>query len=190
MHPNVRKLLAVLHMCLNCCTPIKNKNVQVNISMCLAGKESIDMFFSFFLFLYDSGFPNTVLMATDVLKLRVILDDVNAERLILPSRPETVQALISEMKDKLNLTYDFHLQFEDPEFNNALNNLVNMEDLPPKATIKIVIVRQHRLTRATMPMASHLYCSNIFIRGGVYAKREQLCPGRGKNCQVDQGSKA
>lgn len=76
--------------------------------------------------------------ATDVLKLRVVLDDVNAERLILPSRPETVNALIFEVKNKLNLDYDFRLQFQDPEFDNALCNLVNMEDLPSKATIKIV----------------------------------------------------
>lgn len=54
----------------------------------------------------------------DVLKLRVTLDDVSAERLILSSRPETVNALIFEVKDNLNLTYDFHLQFQDPEFNN------------------------------------------------------------------------
>ncbi|XP_076613244.1 uncharacterized protein LOC143336788 [Chaetodon auriga] len=85
-------------------------------------------------------------MTTDVLKLRVILDDINAERLILPSRPETVPAFISEMKDKLNLTYDFRLQFEDPEFNNAVNNLVNMEDLPAKATIKIVRVTESDLS--------------------------------------------
>ena len=85
-------------------------------------------------------------MATDVLKLRVILDDVNAERVILPSRPETVQALISEIKDKFNLTYDFCLQYEDPEFNNALNNLVNMEDLTAKATIKIVRVIESDLS--------------------------------------------
>lgn len=74
----------------------------------------------------------------DVLKLRVILDDVNAERLVLPSRPETVHTLIFEVKNKLNLTYDFRLQFEDPEFDNALCNLVNIEDLPSKATIKII----------------------------------------------------
>uniref|UniRef100_A0A3B4VKR7 Reverse transcriptase domain-containing protein n=1 Tax=Seriola dumerili TaxID=41447 RepID=A0A3B4VKR7_SERDU len=67
--------------------------------------------------------------ATDVLKLRVVLDDVNAERLILPSRPETVNALIFEVKNKLNLAYEFH---------NALCNLVNIEDLPSKAIIKIV----------------------------------------------------
>uniref|UniRef100_A0A3B3TBI3 Uncharacterized protein n=1 Tax=Paramormyrops kingsleyae TaxID=1676925 RepID=A0A3B3TBI3_9TELE len=77
---------------------------------------------------------------TDVLKLRVILDDLNAERLTLPSRPETVNALIFEVKNKLNLTYlyDFRLQFQDPEFDNALCNLVNIEDLPSKASIKIV----------------------------------------------------
>ncbi|KAG9329019.1 hypothetical protein JZ751_008405 [Albula glossodonta] len=89
-------------------------------------------------------------MATDVLKLRVILDEVNAERVILPSRPETVQALISEMKDKLNLTYDFRLQFEDPEFDNALNNLVNMEDLPAKATVKLYS-EFHRITNLNLP---------------------------------------
>uniref|UniRef100_A0A673A2K9 Uncharacterized protein n=1 Tax=Sphaeramia orbicularis TaxID=375764 RepID=A0A673A2K9_9TELE len=75
---------------------------------------------------------------TDVLKLRVILDDVNAERLTLPLRPETANALISEVKNKLNLDYNLRLQFQDPEFDNALCNLVNIEDLPSKATIKIV----------------------------------------------------
>lgn len=75
---------------------------------------------------------------TDVLKLRVVLDEDNAERLILPSRPETITALITEVKSKLNLTYDFRLQFQDPEFDNALCNLINIEDLPSKATIKVV----------------------------------------------------
>lgn len=58
--------------------------------------------------------------ATDVLKLRAILDDINAERLILPSCPETVNAIICEVKDKLHLAYDFCLQFQDPEFDNTL----------------------------------------------------------------------
>uniref|UniRef100_A0A3B4YGN7 Uncharacterized protein n=1 Tax=Seriola lalandi dorsalis TaxID=1841481 RepID=A0A3B4YGN7_SERLL len=54
--------------------------------------------------------------ATDVLKLRVVLDDVN----------------------NLNLAYEFRFQFQDPELDNALCNLVNIEALPSKATIKIV----------------------------------------------------
>lgn len=77
---------------------------------------------------------------------RVILDEVSAERLNLPSRPETVTGLITELKNKLNLKYDFRLQFQDPEFDNALCNLVNMEDLPPKATVKIVKVMESDLS--------------------------------------------
>ena len=41
-------------------------------------------------------------MATpDVLKLRVILDEVNAEKLTLHSRPETADTLILELKKSL-----------------------------------------------------------------------------------------
>lgn len=103
------------------------------------------------LFFNVSGFPFTAVhMATpDVLKLRVIIDEVNAERLDLPSRPDTVNALISELKNKLNLNYDFCLQFQDPEFDNALCNLVNVEDLPPKATVKIVKVIESDLSSAS-----------------------------------------
>ncbi|KAK0141201.1 Sterile alpha motif domain-containing protein 3 [Merluccius polli] len=92
---------------------------------------------------------------TEALKLRVILDDVNAERLILPSRPETVNALIFEVKNKLNLAYDFRLQFQDPEFDNALCNLVNMEDLPSKATIKIVQAVESDLTQMTVLLSDN-----------------------------------
>lgn len=72
------------------------------------------------------------------LKLLIILDDQNAEKLILPSPPETVDDLISEIKTKFDLLYDFRLQYEDPDFNNALCNLVNIEDLPSIATVKVV----------------------------------------------------
>lgn len=85
-------------------------------------------------------------MEATVRKLRVILDDVSAERLILPSRPETVNAHIFKVKDKLNLDYDFRLQFQDTEFDNALCNLVNIEDLPSKATIKIVRIIESDLS--------------------------------------------
>uniref|UniRef100_A0A1A8VEQ7 Uncharacterized protein n=4 Tax=Nothobranchius TaxID=28779 RepID=A0A1A8VEQ7_NOTFU len=76
--------------------------------------------------------------ATERLKLRVILDNDNAERLILPSRPSSVQALIDEIKTRLKLTFDFRLQFEDPDFDHALCNLVEMEHLPSTASVKII----------------------------------------------------
>lgn len=72
------------------------------------------------------------------LKLLIILDDQNAEKLILPSPPETVDDLISEIKTKFDLFYDFRLQYEDPDFNNALCNWGNIEDLPSIATVKVV----------------------------------------------------
>ncbi|MEQ2301141.1 hypothetical protein AMECASPLE_032913 [Ameca splendens] len=76
--------------------------------------------------------------ATGILKLRVILDNDNSERLILPSRPSSVQALIDEIKSRLKLTFDFRLQFHDPDFDNALCNLVVIEDLPGTASVKVV----------------------------------------------------
>ncbi|XP_038129287.1 uncharacterized protein LOC119775391 [Cyprinodon tularosa] len=76
--------------------------------------------------------------AKESLKLRIILDTDNAERLILSSRPSSVQALIDEIKTRLKLTFDFRLQFHDPDFDNALCNLVKIEDLPGTASIKVV----------------------------------------------------
>lgn len=76
--------------------------------------------------------------ATGILKLRVIIDEDNVEKLILPSRPITVQALIDEIKSRLNFTFDFRLQFHDPDFDNALCNLVKMGKLPDTASVKVI----------------------------------------------------
>lgn len=130
--------------------------------------ETRALTYFFFFSLYVSGFPNTGEMeASDVLKLRVILDDVNAERLILPSRPETVNALIFEVKDKLNLAFDFRLQFQDPEFDNVLCNLVNMEDLPAKATVKIVRVIESDLSSTSTD-------DTVLLSDNTYSP-ERLC---------------
>ncbi|KAL2078046.1 hypothetical protein ACEWY4_025731 [Coilia grayii] len=82
--------------------------------------------------------PKHFIPMASPLKLRIVLDDQNAEKLILPSRPETVDDLISEIKTRFELLYDFRLQYEDPDFNNALCNLVSIESLPSIATVKVV----------------------------------------------------
>ena len=79
----------------------------------------------------------------------MILDEVNAEKLNLHSRPETVNALILDLKNKLDLNYDFCLQFQDPEFDHVLCNLVNIEDLPSIATVKLVKVTELDLSSAS-----------------------------------------
>ncbi|CAI5678291.1 unnamed protein product [Oreochromis niloticus] len=88
--------------------------------------------------------------ATGILKLRVILDKDNAKKLILPSRPNSVQALIDEIKSRLNFTFDFRLQFHDPDFDNALCNLVKIKDLPAIASVKVVrLVELDRISTST-----------------------------------------
>jgi len=71
-------------------------------------------------------------------KLRVIIDDKNIHKVTFPSRPDSLKDLISLLKEKLHLTFDFELQFEDPDFDNQLCNLRAIEDLPPRATLKVV----------------------------------------------------
>ncbi|MEQ2177050.1 hypothetical protein GOODEAATRI_034528 [Goodea atripinnis] len=88
--------------------------------------------------------------AAGILKLRAILDNDNAERLILPSGPSSVQALIDEVKSRLKLTFDFRLQFHDPDFDNALCSLVVIEDLPGTASVKVVrLVELDRISIST-----------------------------------------
>lgn len=84
------------------------------------------------------------------MKLRVILDSNNAERLILPSRLSSVRALIDEIRTRLKLTVDFWLQSPDPDFDNALCNLVETEHLPSTASVKVVkLVELDRISTST-----------------------------------------
>lgn len=77
--------------------------------------------------------------ASDItLKLRVIIDPTSTRKVVLPSRPETLSDLLLHLKTNLNVSYDFRLQFEDPDFGNALCDLENIDDLPYKATVKLI----------------------------------------------------
>lgn len=42
------------------------------------------------------------------------------------------------LQEKLQLTYTFSVQFEDPDFNHALCNVSDISDLPERATLKII----------------------------------------------------
>lgn len=70
------------------------------------------------------------------LMLRVVIDDDNIRKLTLNERPDSTEELKTQLKDKLSLQYDFKLQYEDPDFNNALCNLTQIIDLPERATLK------------------------------------------------------
>ncbi|CAB1333948.1 unnamed protein product [Coregonus sp. 'balchen'] len=74
--------------------------------------------------------------ADEAIKLKVIINDNRIEKVVLPSQPDSLNELISTLKEKLHLKFDFCLLYEDPDFNNELFNLETIEDLPsPRATV-------------------------------------------------------
>lgn len=72
------------------------------------------------------------------LVLRVVINEEDIRKLTLSGKPDSVEALQVQLKEKLALLYNFNLQYEDPDFNNALCNLTDISDLPEKATLKII----------------------------------------------------
>lgn len=67
------------------------------------------------------------------LMLRVVIDDDDIRKLTLNERPDSIEELKTQLKDKLSLQYDFRLQYEDP-----LCNLTQITDLPERATLKVI----------------------------------------------------
>nr|XP_055069982.1 uncharacterized protein LOC129450955 isoform X2 [Misgurnus anguillicaudatus] len=70
-------------------------------------------------------YGNTCLMA---LLLQVVISSTDA-RLQLFEVPQSVESLISILKEKLQLQGQFILQFQDPDFGNALCSLTDISEL-------------------------------------------------------------
>ncbi|XP_051975368.1 sterile alpha motif domain-containing protein 3-like [Xyrauchen texanus] len=78
--------------------------------------------------------------ANQKMTLRVILTEADIRKVILTTRPSTVEDFISKLQESLGLHYNFSLQYQDPEFNNELCNLIDTEELPEKPTVKVMPV--------------------------------------------------
>ncbi|MGH0159159.1 UNVERIFIED_CONTAM: hypothetical protein FKN15_049618 [Acipenser sinensis] len=76
-------------------------------------------------------------VSSQALKLRVIVEAESIRKITLDTRPESVDDLKSILKDKLKLDADFSLQCEDPDFDGELISLVDIDELPQKATLKL-----------------------------------------------------
>ncbi|XP_059366263.1 sterile alpha motif domain-containing protein 3-like [Carassius carassius] len=70
--------------------------------------------------------------------LRVIVTDNDIRKVTLPSKPQTLDSLIEQLGQFLDLPYTFSLQYEDADFNGALVNLTDIADLPEKPTLKVI----------------------------------------------------
>jgi len=69
------------------------------------------------------------LSSFQTLLLRLVLSSREARRIQLSAVPESVDQLIGVLKERLDLQGDFTVQFEDPDFGNALCNLTAMSEL-------------------------------------------------------------
>ncbi|MGH0164631.1 UNVERIFIED_CONTAM: hypothetical protein FKN15_047495 [Acipenser sinensis] len=76
-------------------------------------------------------------ISSQALKLRVIVEADSIRKITLDTRPESVDDLKSILKDKLKLDVDVSLQYEDPDFDGELISLVDIDELPQKATLKL-----------------------------------------------------
>uniref|UniRef100_A0A3B1IYE8 Uncharacterized protein n=1 Tax=Astyanax mexicanus TaxID=7994 RepID=A0A3B1IYE8_ASTMX len=71
--------------------------------------------------------------------LRIYISDANVRRFLLIEVPTSVDQLKTLLEEKLQLKKGFELQFEDPDFDNALCNLHSIDELPAeKAVLRVV----------------------------------------------------
>lgn len=72
-------------------------------------------------------------------KVRLILTEQDIRKVSLDAKPGTVDELKIQIKEKCNLSFEFNVMDEDPEFDNAVCDLDTIEDLPAaRATVKVI----------------------------------------------------
>lgn len=79
----------------------------------------------------------------ETFRLRVILPEGGIERITLERRPDSVSQLTCLLRQKLEIPFNFLIQFEDPDFNNQLVNLNTIEEIPNMGTAKLVKMIEH-----------------------------------------------
>ncbi|MGH0145677.1 UNVERIFIED_CONTAM: hypothetical protein FKN15_006047 [Acipenser sinensis] len=94
-------------------------------------------------------------VSSQALKLRVIVEADSIRKITLDTRPESVDDLKIILKDKLKLDADFSLQYEDPDFDGELISLVDIDELPQKATLNLFMAEVYaefqRITNQNLP---------------------------------------
>ncbi|XP_076152362.1 plexin-C1-like isoform X2 [Alosa pseudoharengus] len=89
----------------------------------------------------------TTKSVTMEMNLRVVVHNGDIRKVTLSSKPASVQALIHQLEKTLQLECKFSLQYEDPDFSNALCNLNDIRALPERPTLKIIPIRSPPCSR-------------------------------------------
>lgn len=77
-------------------------------------------------------------MAETKMTMRLIVNEGDIRKLTVNPRPNTVDDLINWIKTTIQANYEFTLQYDEPEFDNASVNLRDMSEVPEKPTIRII----------------------------------------------------
>ncbi len=78
-------------------------------------------------------------LSSQALLLRVNLNPKLVRKVQLTEAPESVEQLKNELREKLGLTGDFCVQYEDPDFGNDLCNLMDIAELPAEKAVLHII---------------------------------------------------
>ncbi|XP_042266285.1 uncharacterized protein LOC121896443 isoform X4 [Thunnus maccoyii] len=70
-------------------------------------------------------------------KTEIVLTETE-RKMTLSSRPESVDELKTMIGEKFNLDFNFSLSYQDPDFDGQLCSLLDIEELPQKAVLKVI----------------------------------------------------
>uniref|UniRef100_UPI000D309004 uncharacterized protein LOC112429853 n=1 Tax=Maylandia zebra TaxID=106582 RepID=UPI000D309004 len=95
------------------------------------------------------------------LLLRVHVSPKLIRKIQLSTVPESVKQLQDELQAKLGLEGDFAIQYEDPDFGNALCNLMDIKELPAGRAVLHLIWEENASASPPQTPSDHSAISSI-----------------------------
>lgn len=81
---------------------------------------------------------------TQPIRLRIILGDDDARKLVLPrGLPDSLEELCQTIKTSFGLQQDIRLQYQDAEFGNEFINLSEVFEIHDKASLKVIYLQSN-----------------------------------------------
>ncbi|XP_054868646.1 uncharacterized protein LOC118469483 [Amphiprion ocellaris] len=109
--------------------------------------------------------------------VRVVVGESDIRKVTFHKRPDTLEELLSELKKRLGLQYNFMLHYEDPDFNNAFCNLTDISELPDRPTLKIISLENVGIIlSAASPSSSASALSSTYARSSPNSSDTEILP--------------
>lgn len=100
-------------------------------------------------------------LSSQALLLRVHVSPKLIRKIQLSTVPESVKQLQDELQAKLGLEGDFEIQYEDPDFGNALCNLMDINELPAGRAVLHLIWEENASASPPQTPSDHSAISSI-----------------------------